>query len=141
MSPHPSNNANGMWFVYDGACPLCQTAATYFKIKEIYGALHLLDARSDPAHPILQQINARHIDLDDGFVIIQNDNFYHSKDALRFMSDSGAPNSWFNRIVRLFRSKIAATIFYPLMKMVRNLLLRLRGIHQINNLNEEHTYD
>jgi len=37
--------AKKIWFVYDGECPLCKTAALALKIKQEYGQLTLLNAR------------------------------------------------------------------------------------------------
>ena len=122
------------WYVYDGQCPLCQTAATYFKIKQACGTLHLLDARSDPSYPILQQIKEQGIDLDEGFVIIHKGRLYHGKDALRFMSDIGEEKNWFNRFNKFFHSEASANLFYPWMKAVRGLLLKIRGVQKIDNL-------
>ncbi len=127
-------NPSGVWYVYDGECPLCQTAANYFRLKETLGTLHLLNARTDPAHPILQGVKARGINLDEGFVIIHDGRFYHGKTALRYMSDIGKEKNWFNCLNKLFHSETSANFFYPWMKGIRGLLLRLRGVRNINNL-------
>jgi predicted DCC family thiol-disulfide oxidoreductase YuxK len=76
----------GVWFVYDGECPMCNTAAHAFRIKQQYGSLHLINARKTKDDPLIEEINKRKIDLDEGMVIYCEDRFYHGKDALKFMA-------------------------------------------------------
>jgi len=59
----------GVWFVYDGACPVCTQAALALRIKEQFGQLHLLDARTASEHVLMQAINLQGLDLDEGMVI------------------------------------------------------------------------
>lgn len=125
----------GVWFIYDGDCPICQYAALALRIKREYGALHLLNARTDPDHPLLQAVNARGLDLDAGMVIVHNGTFYHGKRALRFMARHGDNRGWFNRFNRLlFWSDRIAALLYPWMRATRNFLLRRRQRPQIDNL-------
>src|SRR5690606_19976848 len=123
----------GVWFIYDGDCPICQYAALALRIKREYGALHLLNARTDPDHPLLQAVNARGLDLDAGMVIVHNGTFYHGKRALRFMARHGDNQGWFNRFNRLlFWSDRIAALLYPWMRATRNFLLRRRQRPQID---------
>lgn len=133
------NNAsskNGIWFVYDGECPMCTKAALALRIKEQYGALHLLNAREEGEHELLQQINARGFDIDEGMVIYDGNNFFHGKDALRFMAQCGESKSVFNLTNKiLFWSDLMAKLMYPWMRGTRNLLLRRKKAPRIDNLN------
>jgi predicted DCC family thiol-disulfide oxidoreductase YuxK len=124
----------GVWLVYDGECPLCQSTAKFFRLKEAKGTLHLLDARSDPNHPILHQIKQRGLNLDEGFVIVDDGVYYHGKSALRYLSDIGKDRHWFTHAIGLFRSEFMANVFYPLMRGTRNFLLRIRSVPKIDNL-------
>ncbi|HET8706434.1 MAG TPA: DCC1-like thiol-disulfide oxidoreductase family protein, partial [Pseudomonadales bacterium] len=125
----------GIWFIYDGECPICNYAAHAFKIRQRYGELHLLDARTQQAHPLLQSINQRGLDLDEGMVIFHDGRFYHGKTALRFMAQFGEQEgvfNWFNKA--LFWSDFLATLLYPWMRAVRNALIRVLGKAKIDNL-------
>lgn len=125
----------GVWFVYDGECPICERAAEALVIRQSLGKLHLVDARTTSPHPLLNAINDRRLDLDEGMVIYHDGAFHHGKTALRFMSVYGAPNGLFNHINRLlFRSKGIANTLYPVMRAGRNILLKLRGKSKIRNL-------
>src|ERR1700721_2878296 len=123
----------GVWFVYDGDCPVCSMAAQALRIKAAYGTLHLVNAREDRDAPLLREIKRRELNLDEGMVC--DGQFYHGEDALRFMArygDSAGWFNWFNRI--LFRSETVAKLSYPWMRGIRNLLLRLRGVSKLSNL-------
>ena len=65
----PVAHREGVWFVYDGDCPICTHAAHALKIKETYGSLHLLNAREKQSHPLIDEINKQCLDLDEGMVI------------------------------------------------------------------------
>ncbi|HEU5048620.1 MAG TPA: DCC1-like thiol-disulfide oxidoreductase family protein [Rickettsiales bacterium] len=125
----------GIWFVYDGDCPICTTAAHALRIREAAGKLHLLNARTQASHPLMQEIHNQKLNLDEGMVIRIGENFYHGADALHIMALLGTNRGWFNRMnALLFRSKTTARLCYPSMRACRNLLLRLKGVHKIRNL-------
>ncbi|MES2985268.1 MAG: DCC1-like thiol-disulfide oxidoreductase family protein [Pseudomonadota bacterium] len=124
-----------VWFVYDGQCPLCLMGATHFRIKQAAGTLHLLDAREHPNHPLMDEINARGINLDEGMVIKLEQVLYHGVDALHIMALLGTRSGWFNRInTALFKSKRLSALLYPSFRGARNLMLKLKGVRKINNL-------
>ncbi len=131
------NNKSGVWFVYDGECFLCSNAARALRIQEECGPLHLVDARKEKDSPLLKSIRDYKLDLDEGMVIFHQEKLYHGKDALRFMAIYGAPKGIFNKLNRfLFQSDKLSEISYPVMRGIRNFLLRLRNIPKIANLND-----
>lgn len=132
----PLENAKGdAWYVYDGECPLCRTAARALRIREAVGKLHLINAREEIHHPVIQEINARGLDLDKGTVIKFGENFYHGGDAMVVMALLGSSTGWFNRMnAALFRSPSFAQFCYPAIRSGRNLLLWFKGVGQIRNL-------
>ena len=99
----------GVWFVYDGDCPVCKLAAEALRIQKRAGPLRLLDARIEAEHPLIAEINKRSIGLDDGMVIHHQGHYYHGGEALHFMAIYGAPDGLFNHFNRLlFRSRYLA---------------------------------
>ncbi|MBN8530306.1 MAG: DUF4166 domain-containing protein [Alphaproteobacteria bacterium] len=125
----------GVWFVYDGECPLCRSAALALRIRETVGRLHLLNAREAGDHPLMRAINARGLNLDEGMVLYQDGQYYHGADALRLMALLGEANGWFNCLNRwLFRSEGMARWSYPFMRAARNALISMRGVRPIRNL-------
>ena len=131
------SNQNDVWFIYDGECPICCVAANGLAIKETIGKLNLLNARENNNHPLMLEINSRGLNLDKGMVIKVNDNYFHGADALQVMGLIGTNQGWFNRMNYLFlRSKFSSRLFYPFLKGTRNLLIKLKGVGKIKNLEE-----
>jgi predicted DCC family thiol-disulfide oxidoreductase YuxK len=134
---HYDQQGEGIWFVYDGDCPLCRTAALALRIRRQHGALHLLDARNDRDDPLLQEIARRNYDLDEGMVIWCAGRFYHGADALCFMAQFAESSGFFNRVNRLlFSSERSARLCYPWLRAMRNLLVRIRGAGKLDNLRD-----
>ena len=141
MNPQP-DHSEGVWFIYDGECPVCSHAAHALRIKEKFGAIHLLDARSNGCHPLLQAVNFNGLDLDEGMVIMSDGRFHHGDKALEFMARHGAPTTPFTAITKaLFWSPSLARLLYPFMRGTRNLLLRIKGVDQIRNLDRNSETD
>lgn len=127
-----------VWFVYDGQCPLCTMGSTHFKVRAAVGKLHLLDAREQPDHLLMQEINRLGLNLDEGMVIKFKNTCYQGADALHIMAMLGTDSGWFNRInACMFRSKTLSALFYPSFRSARNLLLKLRSVEKINNLRDQ----
>ncbi len=128
----------GVWFVYDGDCPICTQASKALKIKARYGELHTLDARRSVTDPLLNAINQLGYDLDEGMVIYRNGEFYHGKDALKFMAQFGRSSSFMTGSFKiLFWSDAIARLLYPWMRGTRNALLHHKRIGKIDNLQQK----
>lgn len=127
-----------IWFVYDGECPMCSAAAAAFQVRKAVGVLHLVNARTDLAHPALAEVNAARLDLDAGMAIKYGGRLYHGADALHLMALIGSEHGWLNKMnALLFRKKSGARIAYPFMRAVRNLAVSLKGSGRINNLGRQ----
>lgn len=125
-------------FIYDGECPLCSYGAHAFRIREAVGGIELINARDNMNHPLVQQLTALNMDLDEGMVIHYRGRFYHGQDALHLMAMLGSDNSLFNIInAALFKSEKMAKFFYPAMRATRNFLIAIKGVHKINNLTKK----
>ncbi len=126
---------SGVWFVYDGDCPVCTRVAEALRIKQEFGSLSLLNAREISDDPLIDEINRQGLDLDEGMVIYSHEQFYHGKDVLKFMARYGAAKNFFmSASIALFWSDIFARIMYPWMRGARNWLLRRRNVDRIDNL-------
>jgi predicted DCC family thiol-disulfide oxidoreductase YuxK len=125
-----------VWFIYDGDCPLCLMGATHLRIKQAVGRLYLLNIReTERDHPLIQEINEHHLNLDKGMVIKMGGRLYQGADALHVMALIGSNAGWFNRLnAILFKSERMARFCYPALRAARNLLLRIKGVSQIRNL-------
>lgn len=119
--------------VYDKECPACDNYCRLVRIREDIGELVLVDAR-DPG-PILDEITALGWDIDQGMVLKLEQQLYYGSDAIHMLSLLGSRSGVFNRLnYWLFKSKRLSHLLYPLLRALRNLLLKLLGKTKINNL-------
>lgn len=125
----------GVWFLYDGECPMCRSVAQAVRIRKRYGSLHLIDARTAQNDPLYLEVSRRGLSLDDGMVIYADGRFFHGEEALTFVARFGDPiNPTTILSMVLFRARVAASLLYPLLRRCRNMLLAIKGVGQIDNL-------
>lgn len=119
--------------VYDKECPACDNYCRMVRIREDIGELVLLDARAPNA--VLDEITALGWDIDQGMVLKMDHQLYYGADAIHALALISSRSGFFNRLnYWMFKSKRLARIFYPLLRALRNLLLKLLGKTKINNL-------
>ncbi|NNJ75662.1 MAG: DUF393 domain-containing protein [Anderseniella sp.] len=119
--------------VYDGDCPVCRNYTQHLSIKQAAGTFELLNARDNP--PIMQEINALNLDMDEGFVLKIGDRFYHGADAIHTLALLSTGTGVFNKMnFLIFRSKTLSRFLYPILKTGRAMLLALLGNSKVNNL-------
>jgi len=125
-----------IFLVYDKECPACTYYCETLRIRESVGNLVLIDARQPS--PIMDEITAAELDVDQGMVLIVGDSMYYGVDAIHALSIMGTRSGVFNRLAYwCFRSKAVSSILYPILRAGRNLLLKILGRTKINNLNFE----
>lgn len=119
--------------VYDKQCPACDYYCTLARIRESAGRLVLVNARD--SGPIMDEITAAGLDIDQGMVLKVGDNLYYGPDAIHVLSLMGTNAGVFNRLTHwCFKSRSVARVLYPLLRSCRNLLLKILGKTKINNL-------
>lgn len=127
------NNGAEVVVVYDKQCPACNYYCSIIRIRESVGRLVLLDARA--GGPIVDEITAKGLDIDQGMVVKVADQLYYGPDAIHVLALMGTNQGVFNRLAYWsFRSRAASKILYPVLKACRNLLLKILGKSKINNL-------
>ena len=67
-----------LWLVYDGECPLCSAWCKHARVREAVGELVLVDAR-EPG-PLMDEITALGLDIDQGMVLKFRDVLYYGPD-------------------------------------------------------------
>lgn len=124
-----------IWLVYDTECPACDYYCNLVRIRESVGELVLVDARENG--PLMQEITARGLDIDQGMVLVVDSEMYYGADAIHALSLLGSDSGVFNRLNYLvFRSPKLARVLYPVLRSCRNLLLKLLRKTRINNLEQ-----
>jgi len=121
--------------VYDKQCPLCDQYCQLVQIRKTVGELVILDAREESE--AMAEITAAGLDIDQGMVLLMNDQLYYGADAVHALALIGSRSGLFNRLnYWMFRSKVASKVLYPVMRSGRNLLLKILRKTKINNLSK-----
>jgi predicted DCC family thiol-disulfide oxidoreductase YuxK len=124
---------NRILLVYDKQCPACDYYCNLVRIREAAGELMLVDARE--GGPVMDEITAAGLDIDQGMVLKVGGTLYYGADAIHMLSLLGTNSGLFNRVTHWsFRYRPVARVLYPLLRACRNLLLKLLGRTKINNL-------
>lgn len=127
------SDRNEVLVVYDKQCPACDYYCNMVRIRESVGHLVLVDARN--GGPVMDEITAAGLDIDEGMVVKVGTQLYYGPDAIHALALMGTNRGLFNRIAYwAFRSKRASRILYPMLKACRNLLLKVLRKTRINNL-------
>ena len=112
--------------IYDGDCIFCQNYARLVRLRDAVGKVELVDARSDD--PRVKRYWRDGYDLNEGMLFVYRGRVYHGSDAVHVLAGLSSRSSWFNRLNgRIFSSRAASTVLYPLLKLGRRLTLIARG--------------
>lgn len=133
--PLPDPAGHELWVVYDGECPFCSSYVRLYRLREVAGKVHLLDAREP--HPVVEEVRALGLDLDEGMAVKASGRFYHGAEAMQILAILGG-SGLFNRINRaVFRHPGLARALYPWLVRGRLLTLRLLGRRTLHSTRGE----
>jgi len=119
-------SAREIWVVYDGMCPFCTRYVMLYRIRQLAEKVHMIDARSD--HPVVAEVKARGLSLENGMAVKMGGRLYHGADALHVLALLGSDDGVFNRLNRVVFSRPRLGKFlYPMMVAGRRLTLKLLG--------------
>ena len=121
--------------LYDRECPVCHNYCTAVRIRESAGELQIVNAR-EPGD-LLQEVTSHGLDIDQGMVLKLDKQLYYGADAIHALALLSTRSGIFNRLnYWLFRSERLSHLVYPILRTLRNLLLKLLGRYRINNLGQ-----
>ncbi|MCZ6672119.1 MAG: hypothetical protein O7C75_04190, partial [Verrucomicrobia bacterium] len=110
----------------------CQTV----RIRESIGEITLINARDDSA--IVREITGKGLNLDQGMVLKIDDCLYYGADTIHALALLGSRSGVFNKInYWIFKSELRSRILYPVLRVGRNMLLKVLGRTKVNNLNKD----
>jgi predicted DCC family thiol-disulfide oxidoreductase YuxK len=114
------------WLVYDGACPFCSAYVKYLRVRESVGVLHLVDARK--GGPIVDEIRAARLDLNEGMVLKIGSRFFHGAACINVLAVLSSRSTWFDRInAAIFHSSAISRWIYPALRAGRGATTRILG--------------
>ena len=119
--------------VYDKECPACDNYVRTMRVRDSVGTFRLVDAREDT--PIMREITAAGLDVDEGMVLKMGGRLYYGSDAIHAFALISGRSNLVNRLnYHLFRSRRVSGVLYPVLRACRGVLLKLLGRTRINNL-------
>jgi predicted DCC family thiol-disulfide oxidoreductase YuxK len=132
----PENAQAALWVVYDGECPFCSSFVRLYRLRDVAGSVHLIDARQP--HPIVDNVRALGFDLDEGMVVLAAGRFYHGAEAMQILAILGSGSGLFNTLNRaIFRRPRLARALYPFLVRGRLATLRLLGRRTLHSAQGE----
>lgn len=110
--------------VYDGECPFCTAYVRFLRFRENAGPVDLIDARD--GGPLVDEIVAAGLNLDEGMVLKMAGRFYHGDDCINALALMSGGSTAFNRVnAWIFKSPTRARLLYPILRAGRNTALRM----------------
>ena len=122
--------------VYDAECPVCGLYCRLVNVRSSDGILKLVNAREATA--VMGEITRAGLDIDQGMVLKVGNSLYYGSDAIHVLALISSRSGRFNRLnYWTFRFKFLSRLLYPILRSLRNLLLKVLGKSKINNLRFE----
>ena len=119
----------GVTVVYDGECPFCSRYVAMLRLREAFGVVSLVNARSD--EPAAREARAL-FDLDEGMAARIGGRWYHGAECMNILALASGPSSVLNRMTAsIFASPRRAAFLYPFLRTGRNAILVLLGRSKI----------
>jgi predicted DCC family thiol-disulfide oxidoreductase YuxK len=112
---------DGDYLLYDGECPVCAGFVRFAEFRRRHPGLQLLDARGQP--DLVADLRRRGYEINDGMVLVIDGRLYYGAAANKLLAGY-APG--LSAAKRTALAAIGVTP-YPLLRGVRNALLRLKG--------------
>ena len=69
-------------------CPFCTRYVMLYRIRQLAEKVHMIDARTD--HPVVAEVKARGLSLENGMAVKMGGRYYHGADALHVLALLGA---------------------------------------------------
>ena len=131
FAAYPVQRPAKAWLIYDGECPVCQRYALYLNVKRSLGELVLVNARD--GGPIVEEVKALPHDLNEGMVLKINGRFLRGEAALHVLALLSDGRKLFGAVNRLmFHSRTLSRLLYPVLKLGRRTLLKIKGTPMID---------
>ena len=114
-------------FIYDGDCPFCSHFAQLIELKSHIPTLKVIDGRSNL--PLLSRLYRQGYDLNNGAILVNNENIRHGADAINWIcSEIKDPSDSLLEVLRIiFTSNRRTNFLFPFLLWGRRLSLTLKG--------------
>ena len=112
-------------FVFDGDCWICKNYQAYISLKKKHD-IEFVDARKQQW--LMHILKEKWFNINEWMVMIDGDNIYQWKDAIKKIQSSISPANFFDRILyHLSTNSWLVKLAYPVVNFIRQILLVLEG--------------
>ncbi len=116
--------------IYDGDCPFCTSYVGLIRLRSLYN-LKLVNARDQS--DVQQRLLGLGFNLDEGMVMELEGEYFHGTHCVQRIALLTTNSSMFNRINSwVFSKPQLAKVVYPVLVILRNLVLKMLGRTRIN---------
>ena len=114
-------------FIYDGQCPFCNHFAQLLELKSSLPEFEIIDGRKNLA--LLSQLYEQGYDLNNGAILVNNENIMHGGDAINWIcSQIKEPSDSLLEVLRIiFISNKRTNFLFPFLLWGRRLSLTFKG--------------
>jgi predicted DCC family thiol-disulfide oxidoreductase YuxK len=119
--------ASDDYLLYDRDCPACHRYVEVSRLRQLYPALRILNARAEPA--LVAELRRAGREINEGVVLSLGGRLYFGAEATRQIAILGraAPSRWRRTLLAALGTAPWARALYPWLNGGRKLLLRLLG--------------
>lgn len=126
MDANNVKSRSGVTIVYDGQCPFCTSYVKLVALRDRFGHVDLVDARTSSEWQ--ERLAAEGLDLNEGFAVEYQERILCGSDALAFLAKSSRRDRFASRVnAILFSSPNIARVAYPILRAARNFTLAILG--------------
>ncbi len=113
------------FLLYDGECPACSAYVAIARLRQLYPALKILNARSEPG--LVAELRTRGYEINEGMVLCLGGAIHFGADATRMIAQLGSASSsrWRRTALGLIGTAPWSQRIYPWLNRGRGVLLRL----------------
>jgi predicted DCC family thiol-disulfide oxidoreductase YuxK len=116
----------GPYIVYDGDCPFCSQYVQLIRLRNAIGPVAIVNARD--AHPAVRYVKERGVDLNEEMALVMNGEIFSGADCMHRLALLSTGSGVFNAVTaRVFANPGLARFLYPILRMGRNVTLKVLG--------------
>jgi predicted DCC family thiol-disulfide oxidoreductase YuxK len=117
----------GDFLLYDGECPACSAYVAMTRLRQLYPAIRVMSARTEPA--LVAELRGLGYEINEGMVLCLDGVIHFGPDATRMIAvlGSASPSWWRRAVLGGIGTAPWARRLYPWLNRARFVLLRLLG--------------
>lgn len=125
-------NSNTLYILYDGECFFCSRYMQLLALRKRGYDVDIINAREP--HPLATQARSEGYDLHKGMLVWHQGVVHYAADAMHYLASLPAAHEKLALRIHhyIFSHHYVARMLYPLLVLLRNMHLRIRGIPRLH---------